>query len=366
MNNDLIFQIALTRIPHIGHVHAKTLISIFGTAEGIFKTPKSKLEKVDGIGQIRATSIKSFSDFKSCEKEIHFTEKHQIKPIFINDSEYPKRLLNCYDSPVLLFYKGNTSLNNSRFVSIVGTRANTDYGKIICEQFIDELKTYNITVISGLAYGIDTIAHKSALKNNLATVGILAHGLDRIYPYANKTIAKQMIENGGLLTEYPSGTNPDKQNFPERNRITAGICDALVVIETGKSGGSLITAEIANSYNKDVFAFPGRINDAKSDGCNQLIKNNKACLISSSEDLVNLMGWNEKKTTKMPKQQSLFNDLNNEELLLMKLLEASVDIDIDTLIFKSGLSHSAIAVALLSLEMNGLIKGLPGKRYKSV
>jgi len=179
-------------------------------------------------------------------------------------------------------------------------------------------------------------------------------------------MAEQMIENGGLLTEYPSGTNPDKQNFPERNRITAGICDALVVIETGKSGGSLITAEIANSYNKDVFAFPGRINDAKSDGCNQLIKNNKACLISSSEDLVNLMGWNEKKTTKVPKQQSLFNDLNNEELLLMKFLEASVDIDIDILILKSGLSHSAIAVSLLSLEMNGLIKSLPGKRYKSV
>ena len=366
MNNDLIFQVALTRIAHIGHVHAKTLISIFGTAEAIFKTPKNKLEKVDGIGHVRASSIKSFSDFKSCEKENQFIEKHHIKPIFINDIEYPKRLLNCYDSPVLLYYKGKASLNNSRFVSIVGTRANTDYGKTICEQFIDELKTYNITVISGLAYGIDTIAHKSAVKHNLPTIGILAHGLDRIYPYANKFIAKQMIENGGLLTEYPSGTNPDKQNFPERNRITAGICDALVVIETGKSGGSLITAEIANSYNKDVFAFPGRINDTKSEGCNQLIKNNKACLISSAADLVNLMGWNEKQPCNKPKQQSLFNHLNNEELLIMKLLETSAEIDVDTLIFKSGLSHSSIAVNLLTLEMNGLIKSLPGKRYKSI
>jgi DNA processing protein len=366
MNNDLIFQMALTQVPNIGHVHAKTLTSIFGTAEAIFNAPKNKLEKIDGIGQVRASSIKSFSDFKSCENEIRFTEQHHIKPIFINDTEYPKRLLNCYDSPILLYFKGNTSLNNPRFVSVVGTRANTDYGKIICEQFIDELKPYNITVISGLAYGIDTIAHKSALKNNLATIGILAHGLDRIYPYSNKSMAKQMIENGGLLTEYPSGTNPDKQNFPERNRITAGICDALVVIETGKSGGSLITAEIANSYNKDVFAFPGRINDVKSDGCNRLIKNNKACLISSAEDLVNLMGWNEKKSNQIPTQRSLFNDLNNDELLLMKLLEELNETDIDTLTFKSGLSHSSIAVILLTLEINGLIKSLPGKRYKSV
>lgn len=366
MNNDLIFQMALTRIPHIGHVHAKTLTNIFGTAEAIFKTPKNKLEKIEGIGQVRASSIKSFSDFKSFEQEIQFTEKHQIKTIFINDDDYPKRLLNCYDSPVLLYYKGNTSLNNSRFVSIVGTRANTDYGKTICEQFIDDLKTYNITVISGLAYGIDTIAHKSAIKNNMPTIGVLAHGLDRIYPHSNTAMARQMIESGGLLTEYPSGTNPDKQNFPERNRITAGICDALVVIETSKSGGSLITAEIANSYNKDIFAFPGRINDLKSEGCNQLIKNNKACLISTADDFVNYMGWYEKKSNAIPKQKLLFNDLNDNELLLMKFIEETSDIDIDSLTIKSGLPHSSIAVSLLSLEMNGMIKSLPGKRYKAI
>jgi DNA processing protein len=179
-------------------------------------------------------------------------------------------------------------------------------------------------------------------------------------------MARQMIENGGLLTEYPSGTNPDKQNFPERNRITAGICDALVVIETGKSGGSLITSEIANSYNKDVFAFPGRIHDVKSEGCNHLIKNNKACLISSAVDLVNLMGWNEKKSSQLSKQKFLFHDLNNEELMLMKFLQEAEETDIDTLTFKSGLSHSSIAVSLLSLEMNGMIKSLPGKRYKTI
>lgn len=366
MNNDLIFQMALTRIPHIGHVHAKTLTTIFGSAEAIFKTPKNKLEKIEGIGQVRASSIKSFSDFKSCEQEIKFTEKHQIKTIFINDEDYPKRLINCYDCPVLLYFKGNASLNNSKFISVVGTRSNTDYGKTICEQFIDELKAYNITIISGLAYGIDSIAHKTAIKNEKTTIGILAHGLDRIYPHSNRTIARQMIENGGLLTEYPSGTKPDKQNFPERNRITAGICDALVVIETGNSGGSLITAEIANSYNKDVFAFPGRIHDPKSEGCNQLIKNNKACLISSAADLVNLMGWNEKKSSQLSKQKLLFHDLNNEEFLIMKFLEEVAETDIDTLTFKSGLSHSSIAVSLLSLEINGLIKSLPGNRYKAI
>lgn len=366
MNNDLIFQMALTRIPHIGHVHAKTLSSIFGTAEAIFKTPKNKLEKIEGIGHVRASCIKSFSDFKSCEQEIKFTEKHQIKTIFINDEEFPKRLANCFDSPVLVYFKGNASLNNSRFISIVGTRSNTNYGKTICEQFIDELKAYNITIVSGLAYGIDTIAHKSAIKNEKTTIGILAHGLDRVYPDCNKAMARQMIENGGLLTEYPSGTKPVKQNFPERNRITAGICDALVVIETGNSGGSLITAEIANSYNKDVFAFPGRIHDSKSEGCNQLIKNNKACLISSAQDLVNLMGWNEKKPSQLSKQILLFHDLNDEELMLMKLLEEAEETDIDTLTFKSGLSHSSIAVSLLLLEINGLIKSLPGNRYKAI
>jgi len=365
MNNDLVYQMALARIPHIGHVHAKTLAGIFDNAEAIFKAPRSTLEKIEGIGQVRAGGIKAFKDFKSCEDEIRFAEKHHIKAIFINDEDFPKRLLNCHDCPTLLYFKGNISLNSKRFISIVGTRSHTEYGKYLCEKLIEALKHHNITIVSGLAYGIDSIAHRSAIKNNLATIGILAHGLDRIYPHSNKNLAVQMIENGGLLTEYPSNTLPDKQNFPERNRITAGLCDALVVIETEKKGGSMITAEIANSYNRDIFTFPGRIHDSKSNGCHELIKNNKACLITDAEDLLRMMNWMENSSPQESKQRTLFNELNEQELMLLKLIDEDAETDIDSLTFKSGLSYSSIAVNLLSLEMNGLIVSLPGKRYKA-
>ena len=280
MTNDLLYQIALTLVPNIGDVHAKILATHFGDASSIFNAKKKELESIEGIGTVRASAIKSFNNFASCEKEMEFIEQYKITPLFITDKDYPKRLLNCYDSPALLFYKGNTDLNISKIISVVGTRNNNDYGKAACEKLIDDLSNENILIVSGLAFGIDTIAHKTAVKNNLPTIGVLAHGLDRIYPPQNKTLAKQMVENGGLLTEFLSNTIPDKQNFPKRNRIVAGMCDAVIVIESSKKGGSLITAELGNSYNKDVFAIPGRIYDSKSEGCNYLIKNNKASLIT--------------------------------------------------------------------------------------
>lgn len=232
MNNDLLYQIALTLVPNIGNVHAKSLVNMYGDAQSVFKAKKKDLEHIEGIGTIRANSIKAFTDFESCEAEIGFTEKYKITPLFITHNNYPQRLLNCYDCPTLLFYRGNADLNTSKIVSVVGTRNNSEYGKNICEKIIADLTAENIMVVSGLAFGIDTIAHKAALKNNLPTVGVLAHGLDRIYPSQNKTIAKQMTEQGGLLTEFLSNTNPDKQNFPKRNRIVAGMCDAVIVIET--------------------------------------------------------------------------------------------------------------------------------------
>jgi DNA processing protein len=232
MNNDLLYQIALTLVPNIGDIHAKALVNIYGNAESIFKAKRKELESIDGIGIVRAKSIKEFQNFSSSEEEITFIEKYKIAPLFITDKAYPKRLLNCYDSPVLLYYRGNADLNTSKVISMVGTRSNSDYGKNSCEQLIENLAAENILVVSGLAFGIDTIAHKSALKNNLQTVGVLAHGLDRIYPAQNKSLAKQMTEHGGLLTEFISNTNPDKQNFPKRNRIVAGISDAVIVIET--------------------------------------------------------------------------------------------------------------------------------------
>lgn len=364
MNTDLLYQVALTLTPNIGDVHAKALINIYGDATAIFKAPKKQLENIEGIGSIRAGSIKAFNDFNSCEAEINFIEKYKITPLFITDDHYPKRLLNCYDSPSLLYYRGNADLNKINIVSIVGTRNHSEYGKQQCEQLIEELKEENILIVSGLAFGIDTIAHKASLKNNMHTVGVLAHGLDRIYPAQNKILAKQMTEQGGLLTDFISGTNPDKQNFPKRNRIVAGICDALVVVESGKKGGSLITAELANSYNKDVFAFPGRVIDSKSEGCNFLIKNNKASLITGAADLLELMNWVPKEKKLQKKQRELFIELTPEEKIVMDILQQQDNIQIDELYFKSGLSSSAVAAALLMLEMQGIVTAMPGKLYK--
>ncbi len=366
MTNDLLYQIALTLIPNIGDVHAKALVNRYGDAQSVFKAKKKDLENLDGIGSIRAGSIKSFENFKSSEEEIIFIEKYKITPLFITDKNYPQRLLNCYDSPLLLYYRGTADLNTSKIISIVGTRNNTDYGKATCEKLIEGLADENILIASGLAFGIDTIAHKAALKNNLQTVGILAHGLDRIYPAQNKILARQMTEHGGLLTEFISHTNPDKQNFPKRNRIVAGISDAVIVIETGKKGGSLITAELGNNYNKDVFAIPGRINDSKSEGCNYLIQNNKAALINSADDLLELMNWKAVTKTTAKKQRELFIELSPDEKIVIDILQLQNTIQIDELYFKSGLSSSATAAALLMLEMQGVVASMPGKIYKMI
>ena len=366
MNNDLLYQVALTRVPHIGDVHAKALLKIYENAQAIFKAPKKQLEHVEGIGSVKATSIKQFNDFKTCEEEIIFIERYKVTPLFINDKNYPQRLLNCYDSPVLLYYRGTADLNSSKIISIVGTRSNTGYGKQVCEKLIEELKAIPVLIVSGLAFGIDTIAHRASLKNNLPTVGVLAHGLDRIYPPQNKSLAKQMIENGGLLTDFKSGSLPGKQNFPKRNRIVAGICDGLIVIESAGKGGSLITAELANSYNKDVFAIPGRATDTKSEGCNYLIKTNKASLITCANDLLDFMNWKEQEKTVVKKQRELFIELTPAEKIITGILMEKENCSIDELYLKSGLSSSEAAQALLMLEMQGIILSLPGKMYRLI
>jgi DNA processing protein len=362
--SDLVYQIALTLVPNIGDVHARALVNIYGDAQSVFKAKKKELENIDGIGTVRAGSLKSFTDFTSCEAEIKFIEQYKITPLFITGKDYPQRLLNCYDSPLLLYYRGTADLNTSRIISIVGTRNHSEYGKAACEKLVEELQSENVLIVSGLAYGIDTIAHKAALKNNLPTVGVLAHGLDRIYPPQNKTLAKQMVEQGGLLTEFLKNTNPDKQNFPKRNRIVAGMCDALVVIESSKKGGSLITAELANGYNKDVFAIPGKTTDIKSEGCNYLIKNNKASLISGGDDLLEMMNWKPPTKPAHKKQRELFLEFTAHEKIVVDILQQQESIQIDQLYFKSGLSSSAMAAALLMLEMNGVVDSLPGKVYK--
>lgn len=364
MNNDLLYQIALTLVPNIGDVHARALVNMYGDAQSIFKARKKELENMEGIGAVRAKCIKDFTDFSSSEEEIKFIEKYKITPLFITDKNYPQRLLNCFDCPTLLYYRGNADLNNSKIISIVGTRNNSGYGKTVCEDLIEGLAAENILVVSGLAFGIDTIAHKAALKNNLQTVAVLAHGLDRIYPQQNKSLAKQITGQGGLLTDFISNTSPDKQNFPKRNRIVAGMCDAVIVIESGKKGGSLITAELGNGYNKDVFAIPGRVNDAKSEGCNYLIRNNKAALINSADDFLEFMNWKPAVKPSAKKQRELFIELSPHEKTVVEILQQQEAIHIDELYFKSGLSSSEVAAALLMLEMQNVIASLPGKIYK--
>src|SRR5215217_203962 len=252
-------QIALTFLNNIGPASAKALMSYFGEAESIFKVPAKKLLKVPGIGEKTVASLNFDDALRKAEAEMRFIEKQGIDVLFYTDAEYPKRLKNCVDSPVLLYNKGKANLNNARVVSIVGTRNITEYGRDLCKQLVEELRQYDVLIVSGLALGVDVAAHKECLKHSVPTVGVVGHGLDRLYPSANSSTADKMLENGGLLSEYPSGTKPDRENFPQRNRIVAGMADVTVVIEAGIKGGALITAEIANSYNRDVFAFPGRV-----------------------------------------------------------------------------------------------------------
>lgn len=364
MANDLLFQIALTMVPHIGDVNARALIEHFGTAESIFKAPLRELECIEGIGPVRASSLKSFATFKKAEEEIAFISKYNIKPLFITDRAFPQRLLNCYDAPVLLYYKGNADLNQSKIIAVVGTRHASNYGKQICEKLVEDLRGEDILIVSGLAFGIDTAAHKSALKNNIPTLGVLAHGLDRIYPDLNGKMAKEMLLNGGLLTNFRHGTVPDRQNFPSRNRIAAGISDCVIVVETGVKGGSIITAELGNSYSRDVFAFPGRVTDKKSEGCHYLIRSNKAALICNADDLLEYMSWKDEKPKPSVIQKAMITDLTPEEKTIIDILKDREEVHIDSLTFESRMSTSTLAQALLLLEMQGLIRSYPGKRYK--
>ena len=363
MNNDLLYQIALTQVNGIGAVHAKILIEHFGSAENIFKAGKKQLSTVEGIGSIKANEVKTFKDFKIAEDEIKFCENHHIQPLFLTDKNYPQRLLNCYDSPTILYYKGNANLNHSKIVSIVGTRNNTDYGKQITEQITEELSAQNVLIVSGLAFGIDGIAHKKAVATNTPTVGVLAHGLKTIYPHQHKNLAKEMLLNGGLLTEFKQDVIADKHNFPKRNRIVAGIADATIVIETANKGGSMITAELAYNYNRDVFAVPAKITDNKSGGCLQLIQQKKASIFISTHDFLNEMGWQTSSPKQKNKQRELFVELNDDEKIIVAILKDKEAVHIDTIYLQSQLSSSTVAAAILNLELQNIITALPGKMY---
>ncbi len=365
--SSLYYAIALSLIEGVGSINAKKLIAYVGSIEGIFKEKKGNLLKIPGIGEQVASEIKNANTFDLAEKELQFIEKNQIKTYLYIDETYPLRLKQCNDAPLILYVKGEVDLNADKIISIVGTRNATEYGKSMCDILLNQLVQKNIypVVVSGLAYGIDINAHKAALKNNMPTVAVLGHGLKTIYPEVHNYYAGEIIKNGALVTEFTSNTDPDRKYFVRRNRIIAGLADVTIVIESGEKGGALITAELANSYNREVFAVPGRVKDTYSKGCNQLIKNNKAMLLESADDLIEQLNW--QKIEHKPKiiQSSLFTDLNDEENKILNVIRNNGEIPIDFISLESGIPIHKVSSALLNLEFAGLIKCLPGKRYKA-
>jgi len=362
MNQELLYKIALTLIPHVGAISGKNLISYCGSVEAVFASSKKALLKIPGIGVETANSIVKQEVLALAEMEMKFLKKHNVKAHYFLDDNYPSRLKHLPDAPILLYFKGNANLEAERTVGIIGTRKPTATGKIICEEFVEELKSYNVTIVSGLAFGIDVAAHKKCVDIQTPTIGVLGHGLGTIYPSAHKKVAEQMLEHGGLLTEFAHTYGPDGPHFPMRNRVVAGLCDALVVVETPKKGGSMITANFANQYHKDVFAFPGRIKDKESEGCNLLIKSHKAALLEGAKDLAYVMQWGAK-SKKQDIQKSLFVELNNRQQKIVDLLKKTEQLSIDQLNATLSLTNSEMANELLDLEFKGLIKSLPGKRY---
>jgi DNA processing protein len=360
----LLYQIGLTLLPGVGDVLGKKLVAYCGGVEAVFKQKKKALEKIPGIGQKLVNAILSQNVLVRAEEEIKFIEDNNIIPLFYLEKKYPTRLKNCVDSPIMLYLKGNADLNVPKVISIVGTRKATEYGKEICEKIVRDLKAQNVLGISGLAYGIDTCAHKASLDNNLKTIAVLGHGLDRIYPYLNTSLSTKILDYGGLLSEFMSKTKPDRENFPKRNRIIAGLADGTLVIEAAKSGGALITANIANSYNRDVFGIPGRIGDTWSEGCNHLIKTNQAHLVQSAKDISYIMGWQRANEVKPKIQRELFIELSPEEEKITDVLRMEDSMGIDDICLKTEMPTSKVAATLLNLEFQGLVRALPGKVFK--
>ncbi|RAV97938.1 DNA-processing protein DprA [Pseudochryseolinea flava] len=364
MNQNRLALLALHAIPGIGDVTLRQLISYAGNAENVFKTPKGKLLKIPGIGRITAEAIRTGNTFKQAEKELTKAEKDDVQILLFTDTNYPSRLKQVPDAPCILYVKGNVDFENPKTVGIVGTRKATDYGRNCVEDLIIGLKEHKPLIVSGLAYGIDIQAHKQAVKHNLPTIGVMGSGVDVIYPPAHQETAKKMLHLGGLVTENSFGTKPDAHNFPARNRIIAALSDALIVVEAAEKGGALITADISNSYNKDVFAFPGNIGQSYSTGCNNLIKSNKAYMITDVKDLEYLMNWDLNEPTKK-NHFNIGEDFSDEERSIVQILQSNNNqLMIDELGWRSNINISKLASILLTLEFKGIVNALPGKIYK--
>ena len=362
-HTNLQYQIALTLLNGIGPKRARHLIASCGGLNNVMENSFKELHLQSGlsISLLRATKRKEA--LEQAETHALYLQKNDIKSHFYLESSFSRRLKQCDDAPLLLFSKGTFDLNASRIISVVGTRNATDYGKKLCEELIDGIKGKDIIVASGLAYGIDIYVHRLCVQHGVPTIGVLGHGLDRIYPMAHRRTAMEMCENGGLLTEFLPQTNPDRENFPMRNRIVAGMCDATLVVESKKSGGSLITADLAFDYQRDVFAYPGNIHQAFSEGCNLLIQNQKAHLIRNSEDFLRIMDWTDANlTTEI--QKPLFASYSPEEQNILNYLQTKGEQHVDYIAADQKQSPGKLNFLLLQLEMQGALKCLPGNRYR--
>lgn len=363
-DDEIIFTLALTQIPLLGAVKAKALLSAFGDAKSIWKAPKHALLKVPEIGERVAENIKKFKDFTRAEQELIYIRREEIALYHYKSASYPYRLREIPDAPVYIFSKGLMEAHATRVVSVVGTRKATAAGKLWTEQLIEELTEAGVVVVSGLAHGIDTYAHKAALKSGLKTWAVMASGFNYIYPVQNRMLVRQILDAGGCaVTEYLHDMMPERGNFPARNRLVAGLCDAVVVVETGVSGGSMITANMAFQYNRDVYAVPGRTSDSHHAGCHQLIKTHKAALIESAGDLLQQMNWDAATPTSTEKQMSLFPELGAEERRILQFLKERQRAGVDDICFELHIPHQKAGILLLQLEMSGLVQSFPGKVY---
>lgn len=360
----LVEEIAITLLPNIGHRKVRTILQHIDT-ESFFRVSKRKLKEIPGIGEKTLISLNRDEALEKAEQYVSYFDKNDIHPLFYQSDEFPFRLNQCEDAPILLFKKGKMHYNQPKVIAIVGTRNATKYGKRCIDELVDGLKDQHVVVVSGLAYGIDVYAHQRCVELGIQTIGVLGHGLDRMYPSVHKNIAQQMLENGGLLSEFLPGTLPDREHFPMRNRIVAGMCDATIVIESGEKGGSMITAELANDYSRDVFAYPGNVENEYSKGCNLLIQKQKAHLITNSADFIQWMNWDKSIENKVI-QPSLFPNLSEEEQTIVQVIQEKKEISIDVLSIKTEINSSKLTGILLKLELEGVIQQLPGMRYKSL
>lgn len=369
-DRDLIYQIGITLVKGIGNIIARQIINHSENISLIFTGEKNLLERIPGLSRRLIAEIHRPEVLKRAEQEIRFIENNKVIPLFITDKAYPKRLRECADSPVMLYYRGNTCLNAAKIISIVGTRNASAYGRDMTNQLVHDVKEKfpDTLIVSGLAYGIDIAAHRAALRENMATVGVLAHGLDRIYPPVHRDAAVEMLNKGGLLTDFMSETSPDRQNFVKRNRIIAGIADCTVVVESAEKGGALITANIADSYNRDLFACPGKVGDRYSAGCNLLIQCRKAALITSAQDVFREMNWDAEPPVagRQAVQCNLFIDLNPEEKEVTELLSKAENLQLNSLAIELNWPVNRLSGVLFELEMKGVVRCRPGGVYSLV